>query len=130
MFLHPRHNAGFLLSTDHTAASVGLIVEENGKKLVYTSDTRPIPAETRPAERADVLIHEASGSSVNEEILVKKGHSSGKDAAELANAMNAGELFICHLPMDSAAQREVEGDALRIFRNTLIPLPLKKYCVM
>ncbi len=109
--------------TDHTITSIGLIMEEDGKRLVFTSDTRPglvLP-------QTDVLIHEASGVSADEEILVKKGHCSGVDAGMAARETGAERLYLCHLPMEG--KDEVLRDARRAFRKTEIPEVLKWYTV-
>lgn len=112
-------------ATDHTSTSLGLVLEENGKTLVYTCDTRPI--KTAPVQTADVLIHEASGVSGNEETLIKKGHSSGKDAAELAKALGAERLFLCHLPMEKPAADAVLTEAQTVFPAAAVPAILKPY---
>ena len=70
-----------LFSTEHTETSVGLVVREGEDRVVYTSDTRPIREILPCMAGAQVLIHEASGCEAEEEILWKKGHSSGADAA-------------------------------------------------
>ena len=66
-----------LFSTEHTETSVGLVVREGEDRVVYTSDTRPIREILPCMAGAQVLIHEASGCEAEEEILWKKGHSSG-----------------------------------------------------
>lgn len=83
--------------TDHTATSIGIVVDDGEKKLVYTCDSRPIRNIPDVMCGADVLIHETSGLRENEETLVKKGHSSGADAAELAAALHVRTLYLCHL---------------------------------
>ncbi|MBQ8075203.1 MAG: MBL fold metallo-hydrolase [Oscillospiraceae bacterium] len=109
--------------TDHTQTSIGLIVEEGEKRLVFTSDTKP----GLSLPRADVLIHEASGLSIEEETLVKKGHSSGVDAGMAARETGAGKLYLCHLPEEG--KYKVLKDAQRAFPQTEIPKLLKWYRV-
>ncbi len=109
--------------TDHTETSVGIMIEEADKRLIFTSDTRPglvLP-------KADVLIHEASGVSADEEMLVKKGHSSGRDAGMAAKNAEAEKLFLCHLPTEG--KNRVRRDALRVFPQTEIPKLLRWYRV-
>ena len=109
--------------TDHTETSIGLIVEEGETCLIFTSDTRP----DLVLPKADVLIHEASGVSADEEILVKKGHSSGADAGRTAKELGVKELYLCHLPMEG--KEEVLKDAQRIFPQVEIPEVLKWYSI-
>ena len=108
--------------TDHTATSMGLVVEEAQAQLVYTSDTRPIP--TLPFS-PDVLIHEASGLAEAEEVLVRKGHSSGLDAGRLAAALSPERLFLCHLPQNG--KQAILEEARREFSRTYLPELLMWY---
>lgn len=113
--------------TDHTGCSVGLLLEEDGKRLVFTSDTRPVSPASVPAARADVLIHDASGTATERETLIQKGHSSGADAAALAAALQAKSLFLCHLPMENELSEAVLWEARQSFPNTFIPEILTPY---
>lgn len=106
-------------TTDHTATSLGLILEEDGKTLLYTCDTRPITE--APVPHADVLIHEASGTADAEETLIRKGHSSGRDAARLAASLGAGTLYLVHLPMDPAAACRILAEAREGFPEAAVP---------
>lgn len=108
--------------TDHTPASVGLVVEEQGRKLVYTADTRPISGATSLLADPDVLVHEASGLACDEEVLVRKGHSSGADAASLAVRLHARRLFLCHLPQGEARKKQVLEEAGAVFPAACIPV--------
>lgn len=109
--------------TDHTDTSIGLVMEENDTRLIFTSDTRP----DLVLPKADVLFHEASGVSADEEMLVKKGHSSGADAGMTAKEIRAEKLYLCHLPMEG--KEEVLKDAQRAFKKAEIPDVLKWYKV-
>ena len=70
---------------------------------------------------------EASGPSIEEETLVKKGHSSGVDAGMAAREAGAGKLYLCHLPVEG--KYKVLRDAQRAFPQTEIPKLLKWYRV-
>ncbi|MHC1692944.1 MAG: MBL fold metallo-hydrolase [Sphaerochaetaceae bacterium] len=107
--------------TDHTDSSIGLVVESRGKKLVYTSDTRPGKVPSESMLHPDVLIHEASGLSKDEELLVGKGHSSGRDAALAAQEIGASILVLCHLPSSSEAKEDILKEASEVFGNTHLP---------
>ena len=109
--------------SDHTDTSVGLIIEEADKRLLYTSDTRP----GLISPRADVLIHEASGVSDYEEVLRRKGHSSGAEAGKTAKRTGAEKLFLCHLPVEGKTR--VLKDAQKFFPQAEIPKVLKWYTV-
>lgn len=117
-----------MFPTDHTGMSAGIVVEEDGKKLVYTSDTRPIKEVPELFDAADALIHEASGVEANEEVLVRKGHSSGADAGQLAKQLGVKCLYLCHLP-NGEAKTAVFAEAKSIFEETVMPEVLNLYHV-
>ena len=110
-----------LFSTEHTETSVGLVVREGEDRVVYTSDTRPIREILPCMAGAQVLIHEASGCEAEEEILWKKGHSNGADAARLAERLGVGRLYLCHLPETQELRKKVLEEASAIFSSACIP---------
>ena len=109
--------------SDHTKTSIGFSVEDDEKKLLYTSDTRP----GLISPKVDVLIHEASGLSKYEEVLRRKGHSSGAEAGKTAKRIGAEKLFLCHLPAEG--KTKVLKDAQEFFPQAEIPKVLKWYTV-
>jgi len=62
----------------------------SGRSLVYSSDTEPCQAVEMLARDVDVLLHEATGA--------EKGHSSARQAAEIAQKAGAGSLYLIHYP--------------------------------
>lgn len=112
--------------TDHTDTSIGIVVEDGADKLVYTCDTRPFKAAPAFMNGAQVLIHESSGLSLDEETLIRKGHSSGADAGKMARDLNVKRLYLCHLPKGEAAKAEILGEAKSVFPETYIPEILRE----
>lgn len=113
--------------TDHTALSIGVTAEADGKKLVYTCDSRPILTAPDFMDGAQVLIHEASGLEAEEETLMKKGHSSSADAARLAASIHAQRLYLCHMPRGSAAKQRLLDEARAVFPETFLPEIMTEY---
>lgn len=113
-----------LFQTDHMPGSVGVIVQEGGDKLVYTSDTRPIKEPLPEMQGARILIHEASGTSKEEETLIQKGHSSGKDAGQMAKVLQVSVLYLCHLPM--TGKEEILQEAAACCQKAVIAEPLQE----
>ena len=113
--------------TDHTGDSLGLIAEADGKRVIYTSDTRPVASVMKEMSSPDILIAEASGDSSAEEILIKKGHQSGKDAAELAVRLTAKCLILVHLPDSEEERMAILNEASMVFPESEIPEPLEVF---
>lgn len=116
-------------STDHTDTSIGVVIEEGEDKLVYTCDTRPVKDVPFIMNGAQVLIHEASGVMKDEDMLVKKGHSSAADAGKLAQRLMVRKLYLCHLPKGEEAKAEILGEARTKFREAYIPDVLEEIAV-
>lgn len=111
--------------TDHTDASIGLLFKDDKGKILYTSDTRPIERIDESWMYSDILIHESSGVYLDEETLIKKGHSSSRDAANLAQLVRTQKLILCHLPKGD--KEELLKEAKTVFYDTIIPEPFVKY---
>lgn len=116
-----------VFTTDHTDSSFGLLFSSSEGKILYTSDTRPIAETKEEWKEADILIHEASGLFEDEETLIKKGHSSGKDAADLAHEVNAKTLILCHLPKNN--KDLILKEAKGFFPNTILPHTFEKFTI-
>ena len=110
--------------TDHTPNSFGLVFSSNGKKVVYTSDTRPISTPLEIMMDADLLISEASGLEEDKPSLVVKGHQSGLDAGLLAVSLNAKALQIVHLPKSQEKSLLIENEAREVFPSAKNASPL------
>ncbi len=106
--------------TAHTPNSFGLVFSSNGKKVVYTSDTRPISSPSSKLENADVLITEASGLESDKPSLVDKGHQSGRDAAMLSKCLNADALYLVHMPISQEKCSMIEKEAREVFPRASI----------
>lgn len=67
------------------------------RTLVYTGDTRPTAATVEAAEQCDLLIHEATFSEKEAERAARTGHSTAKQAGEIASRAGARRLVLTHL---------------------------------
>lgn len=135
--------------TDHTEISIGVVIEDGMEgsmgdgmedtiedvmkdvrgKLVYTCDTRPLRDIPSFMEGAQVLIHEASGLSKDEEALLRKGHSSGADAGKMARELGVDKLYLCHLPKGEEAKSQILREAKMVFGESFIPEVLGEIAV-
>jgi len=76
--------------TKHFVPTIGLRIlnKRSGKILAYSCDTEPIPALLELGHDADMLIHEAAGKGF--------GHSSARQAGEIASECRAKSLYLIH----------------------------------
>jgi len=82
----------------HTARSLGCALEfrKQGMKIVYSGDTKPCKDIKKLASNADLLIHDAFFESGAKEWAEARGHSTIKEAAEIAEEANAKVLALVH----------------------------------
>jgi len=104
-----------------------------GRKIVYTGDTRPFDAFAAFAAGADLVIHEATFDDSLMERAVADGHSTPSEAATQANAANAKSLVLTHVSARYAETSLLLEQARKIFSNTVVAedflelkLPLKE----
>jgi ribonuclease Z len=86
-----------------------------GRSLVYSGDTGPSEDVRRLAHRATVLIHEATVASEIEAEANEWGHSSARQAAELARAAEAKALFLTHFSSRYKELEPLENEARVVF---------------
>ena len=87
-----------------------------GRTVVYSGDTAPSDDVRRLAHRATVLIHEATVAQELESEANEWGHSSARQAAEIATEAEVATLFLTHF---SARYKEL--DALETEARVLFP---------
>ena len=68
-----------------------------GRRVVYTGDTRPAPATTAVAEEADLLIHDGTFRDTHAERAARTGHTTAKEAGEVAAEAAVKRLGLSHL---------------------------------
>ncbi|MDK6028627.1 MBL fold metallo-hydrolase [Ignisphaera sp. 4213-co] len=81
------------LESVHTIPAASIKIIANGKCIVYSGDTSYNPRLADFARKCDVLIHEVSSYS---EEAHKYGHSTYKDAFEIALKSNVKTLVLTH----------------------------------
>jgi ribonuclease Z len=93
----------------HMIPNIGLRIQfkQSHKTLSYSCDTEPCDEVVRLSEGADVLIHEAAGESL--------GHSSAKQAGEIARKAEVGRLYLIHYPTGKFAQGDLVAEARTTF---------------
>jgi ribonuclease Z len=91
-----------------------------GRRLVFSGDTAPCDMVRVAADRADVLVHEATFTSEERERAMETGHSTAAQAAELALEAGVELLALTHISTRYMG-REIRDEARTIFPNTEVP---------
>lgn len=93
-----------------------------GLRLVYATDTRPVPAIAEYAQDADLLILEGMYGEPEKQARAElTHHMMMREAAEIAAKAGARELWLTHYS-PATPEPEIYGDALKaIFPNTVLP---------
>jgi ribonuclease Z len=104
-----------------------------GRKIVYTGDTRPFEGFANFAEYADVVIHECTFDDTLIDKAVVDGHSTPSQAAGQAKAAEAKTLVLTHISARYSDASLLLEQAKKVFENTILAedllaleLPLKE----
>ena len=100
-----------------------------GRKVVYTGDTRPSKDIVSLSKDADLLIHEATLLSSEMEAASDFGHSSAKDAAEIAKAANVKRLALIHCSPRYKNLDPLVDEAKGVFPHVFAPSDLQEFIV-
>lgn len=92
-----------------------------GRRIVYTGDTRPCKPTIDIARAADLLIHDATFGEEETERAGITGHSTAREAAEVARRAGVAKLALTHISSRYADDpRALEREARHVFRETVV----------
>src|SRR5213594_193162 len=92
-----------------------------GRLVVFTGDTRPCAAVVDAAKGADLLIHEATFGEEEKDRAKETGHSTAREAAQVALAAKARRLVLSHVSARySISAEELVNEAREVFRETVV----------
>lgn len=91
-----------------------------GRRIVYSGDTAPVQTVEVYAHRADLLVHEATFCEDERARARETGHSTARQAAQIALDAGVKLLALTHLST-RYFPREVRAEARELFENTVVP---------
>lgn len=100
-----------------------------GRKIVYTGDTKPMESMKVFAQDADVLIHDTTTDSSFEPTVNEFGHTSSRQAAEIARDAGVRKFFLFHYSPRVPDIRVMQEEAVKIFENSELSRELLEYDV-
>ncbi|MFQ6106365.1 MAG: ribonuclease Z [Thermoplasmata archaeon] len=100
-----------------------------GRKIAYSGDTLPSSRFADAAKDCDVLIHDATTDASLEEKANEFGHSSSRQAAQIARDCRARMLFLVHVSPRYEDVTTIENDAREIFEKAHVPEDFHEHLV-
>lgn len=92
-----------------------------GRRIVITGDTRPCAGTILAAQDADLLVHEATFGDDEAERALETGHSTAREAADVARRAGVRRLVLTHISARYSSDAKVlEREARTIFANTTV----------
>jgi ribonuclease Z len=91
-----------------------------GRRVVVTGDTAPTDAVVIAAHRADLLVHEATFADEEADRAALTGHSTARQAAQVAADAEVRLLALTHLSSRYSGG-EIRDEARAVFSDTEVP---------
>jgi ribonuclease Z len=97
------------------------------RAYAFCSDTAFLPELVEHISNVDILYHEATFADDNKEMAMKTGHSTAKQAAEIARRAKVKKLLIGHFSSRYKNVNILENEAKEIFSETEAVIEGKEY---
>lgn len=92
-----------------------------GRRVVITGDTRPCLSTIEAARSADLVIHESTFGDEEAPRAFETGHSTAREAAEVARMAGARRLVLTHVSARYTRDTsDLEREARSVFPNTQV----------
>jgi ribonuclease Z len=100
-----------------------------GRSIVYSGDTAPSDEVRRLAHRATLLIHESTSMQDLETEANEWGHSSARQAAELALRAEVGTLYLTHFSARYKELEPLEAEARAVYPGAFVARDLLDHLI-
>lgn len=97
-----------------------IVWKKPGKKIVYAGDCIPSENTVKAAKNADVLIHDGTFTDEFEQEALERGHSTAKQAAEIAKEAEVKQLILTHISGRYKDTNQLLKEARKVFPNTIV----------
>ena len=101
--------------------------ERPGGVFAYVLDTTPCEGGRLLADRADLVLHEATFTEEHGQRAADVGHSTARQAATVARDANARRLLLTHFSARYADPAPLVAEARAVFPNTDAAEELRRY---
>lgn len=107
---------------DGTVVDPKMVVgqKRQGRKIVYSGDTKPTKDVVTISLNADVLIHDSTYDDSLLEKAAEYGHSTASQAAKVAKEANVKLLVLTHISNRYKNDETLLEQAKSIFKNTIV----------
>lgn len=92
--------------------------KQDGRKVVYATDTRPAKATESAARNANLLVHEATYSDKLKGLAMERMHSTALECARIAKRAKVNSLVLTHISARYRNESELLDEAKAVFKNT------------
>ena len=103
--------------------------ERPGAGFAYVLDTMPCDGGRQLAQDADLLMHEATFEGQHTDRAEEVGHSTARQAAEVARDAGAKRLLLTHFSARYTSPEQLVTEARRVFPETDAAEELARYAV-
>lgn len=98
-----------------------------GRKFVYSGDTRRSETIIELATEADVLVHDSTLDERYSSNAAEFGHSTARQAAEVAKQARVKRLFLVHISPRYDTAEELVEEARKVFPEAHLPEELSEH---
>ncbi len=98
-----------------------------GISVAYVTDTRPCDGGRVLADDVDLLYHDATFADALHDRAVETGHSTAREAAEVAHDADAHRLLLGHISARYDDPAPLETEATAVFPESSVAEELRRY---